>query len=71
MKNKNCTTKVLVIFDSLWESCYCDQLDTDNKARILRRFAKCFAKGFVKQITDKQTIEKEKKNIKKRRIAGV
>jgi hypothetical protein len=64
-------TNLICEYNPLYAQTVPDQLDTDNKARILRRFAKCFAKGFVKQITDKQKIEKKKKNIKKRRIAGV
>jgi hypothetical protein len=69
LSDKSCITRILVAFESIFESSYCDDRAGINTKSILRRFVNIFSKGMAKLSTQTAKSEKKRKDIKRSRMS--
>ena len=69
LNNKSSITRILVAFESIFESSYCDDRSEINIKSILRRFVNIFSKGVATLSTQTAKTEKKRKDIKRSRMS--
>ena len=62
VSNKSCTNRLLEVFRLIQETLHCSYSDS-----VLQRFANCFSRCFAKRKTEEIRIDKQQKNLVKRR----
>ena len=62
VSDKSCTNRLLEAFRLIQETLHCSYSDL-----VLRRFVNCFSKGFAKKKTEEIKVDKQQRNVVKRR----